>query len=194
MTSSESGFNITRWGNILDLAHTNYNNWKDGLIHILSPMRAYPIITGENPQPQPIDFHYDNMYNDWKRLTANAASMMRLSCSPTVRHIVRGIRNVGGMWKTLQTHLDPAGSWNGRHDILHQFLVCRLKENEPLTAYFTRLSNYGIQLDNTDNAITNEDFCKDILTSLPSQYAMVLMVRKHRRPIPTPQEAMHDHP
>ena len=43
----------------------------------------------------------------------------------------------------------------------------------------------------TDNAITDRDFHTQIFTSLPSQYVMILMVLKHRRPLPTPEEAMH---
>jgi len=31
-----------------------------------------------------------------------------------------------------------------------------------------------------------------IFTSLPLQYTMILMVLKHRRPLPTPEEAMHN--
>jgi len=32
----------------------------------------------------------------------------------------------------------------------------------------------------------------EIFKSLPSQYAMILMVSKHGRPFSTPEEAMHD--
>jgi hypothetical protein len=31
-----------------------------------------------------------------------------------------------------------------------------------------------------------------IFASLPSQYAMILMVLQHRRPLPTPKATMHD--
>jgi len=54
-------------------------------------MRAYPIVTGEDPEPQPLDFDHDNNYDDWKAQEAEAASMIRLSCSPEVRRIVKGI-------------------------------------------------------------------------------------------------------
>jgi hypothetical protein len=39
---------------------------------------------------------------------------------------------------------------------------------------------------------TDRDFRTQIFTSLSSQYAMILMVLKHRKPLPTPEEAMHD--
>jgi len=81
--------------------------------------------------------------------------MIRLSCSSEVRRIVKGIRNAPDMWNTPETSLDTAGSYIGRQDILRQFRSCRPREDEPLKAYFTKLSNYRIQLDHIDNAVTN---------------------------------------
>jgi len=125
------------------------------MILILSAMRAYAIITGEDPEPQPLDFNHDDNYDDWKAKEAEAASIIRLSCSPEVQRIVKGIRNPHKMWNTLETSLNTAGSYIGRQDILHQFCACRPKEDEPLKAYFTKLSNYQVQLDHTDDAITD---------------------------------------
>jgi hypothetical protein len=192
MTSSEPVFNKSRRGDIPKLTHANYNEWKDDMILILSAMRAYAIVTGDNPEPQPLDFEHDDNNDDWKAKEAEAASMITLSCSPEVRRIVKGMRNPLEMWNTLQTSLDTTGSYIGKQDILCQFCACRPKEDEPLKTYFTKLSNYRIQLDHTDDAITDRDFRTQIFTSLPSQYAMILMVLKHRRPLPTPEEAMHD--
>jgi len=155
-------------------------------------MIAYAIVTRDDPEPQPLDFNHDDDYDDWKAKEAEAASMIRLFCSPEVRRILKGMRNPHEMWNTLETNLDTAGSYICRQDILHQFRVCRPKEDEPLTAYFTKLSNHRTLLDHTDDAITDRDFRTQIFTSLPSQYAMILMVLKHRRPLPTPEEAMHD--
>jgi len=162
------------------------------MILIMSAMRAYAIGSGEDPEPQPLDFDHHDNYHDWKAKEAEAASIIRLPCPPEVRRIVKGIRNPHEMWKTLETSLDTAGSYIGRQDILRQFRACRPKEDESLNAYFTKLSNYRIQLDHTHDAITDRDFRTQIFTSLPSQYAMILMVLKHRRPLPTPEEAMHD--
>jgi len=162
------------------------------MILILSSMRAYAIVTGDDPEPQPLDFNHDDNYNDWKAKEAEAVSIIRLSCSPDVRCIIKGMRNPLEMWNMLETSLDTTGSDIGRQDILRQFRACRPKEDEALKAYFTKLSNYRIQLDHTDDAITDRDFRTQIFTSLPSQYVMILMVLKHRRPLPTPEEAMHD--
>jgi len=97
-------------------------------------MEAYAIITREDPEPQPLDFnHYDN-YDDWKTKEAEAAFIIRLSCSPEVRRIVKSIRNPHEMWNTLETSLDTAGSYIARQDILRQFCACRPKDDEPVEA------------------------------------------------------------
>ena len=155
MTSSEPAFNKTRWGDIPKLTHDNYNEWKDDMILILSAMRAYAIVTGEDPEPQPLDFDHDDNYDDWKAKEAQAAFMIRLSCSPEVRHIIKGIRNPHEMWIILETSLDTARSYISRQDIHRQFCACRPKTDEPHKVYFTKLSNYCIQLNHTHNAVTN---------------------------------------
>jgi len=64
MTSSDPAFNKTRWGDIRKLTHNNYDEWKDDMILMLSAMKAYAIITGEDPEPQPLHFYHDNNYDD----------------------------------------------------------------------------------------------------------------------------------
>jgi hypothetical protein len=125
------------------------------MILILSAMKAYAIVTREDPKPQPLDFdHYDN-YDDWKAKEAEAASMIRLSCSPEVWRIFKGIQNRHEMSNALEMSLDTAGSYIDRQDIVRQFRACRPKEDEQLKTYFTKLSNYRIQLDHTDDAVTD---------------------------------------
>jgi hypothetical protein len=124
---------------------------------ILSAMKGFTLVTGEDPEPQPLDFDHDDNYDDWKPKEAEAASMIRLSCASEVRRIVKGIPNPHQMWNTLETSLDTAGSYIGRQDIIHQFRDCQPKEDEPLKAYFTKLSNCRIQLDHTNDAVTNRD-------------------------------------
>jgi len=50
ITSSEPAFNKTRWGDIPKLTHANYDEWKDDMILILSAMKAYAIVTGDDPE------------------------------------------------------------------------------------------------------------------------------------------------
>jgi len=66
ITSSKPAFNNTRRGNIPKLTHANYDEWKDDMILILSAMGAYAIVTGDDPEPQPLDFDHDDNYDDWK--------------------------------------------------------------------------------------------------------------------------------
>ena len=94
------------------------------MILILSAMRAYTIVTGEDPELQPRDFDCDDNYDDWKAKEPKAAPMIRLSCSPEVRHIVKGMRNSLKLWNTLVTSQDTTGSYIGRRDILRQFRAC----------------------------------------------------------------------
>jgi len=155
-------------------------------------MKVYAIVTGEDAEPQPLDFDHDHHFDEWMAKEAEAASMIRVSCSPEVRRVIKGIRNPHEMCNTLEMSLHTTGSYIGRQDILRQFRACRPKEDETLKMYITKLSNYHIQLDHTDDAVTDRDLRTQIFTSLPSQYAMILMVLKHRRPSPTPKEAMHD--
>ena len=109
-------------------------------------MIAYAIVTRQDPEPQPHDFNHNDNYDDWKAKKAEAAWMIRLSCSHEERRIVKGIRNLHVMCSPLETSLDTAGSYIGRQDILRRFRVCRPKEDEPLKAYFTKFSNYCIPL------------------------------------------------
>ena len=64
-------------------------------------MRAYAIVTGEDSEPQPLDFDHNDNDDDWKAKEAEAASIIRLSCSPEVRRIVKDLRNPHEMWNTL---------------------------------------------------------------------------------------------
>ena len=61
------------------------------MIVILSAMKAYAIVTGENSEPQPIDFDPNDNYDNWKAKDADTALMIRHSCSPEVWRIVKGI-------------------------------------------------------------------------------------------------------
>jgi hypothetical protein len=162
------------------------------MILIVSAIMSYAIVTGEDPALLPLDFDHNDNYNDWKAKDAEAGSTIRLSCFSKVWRIIKGIRNPHEMWNTLETSLDTARSYIGSQDILSHFRPCRAKEDEPLKAYITMHSNYCLQPDHTDNAVTDRDIPTQIFTSLLCQYAMILIVLKHRRPLPISEEAMHD--
>jgi hypothetical protein len=111
MSSSEPTFNKTRWGDIPKLTHTNYDEWRDDMILILSSRIAYAIFTGDDPEMQPLDFDHNDNYDDWKAKEAEAMSIMRLSCSLEVRRIIKGMRNPLEMWNMLETRLDTTGAY-----------------------------------------------------------------------------------
>jgi len=126
MSSSETTFNKTRWGNISTLTHVNYDEWKDNMILILSAMRAYAIVTADDPQLQPLELNHNDNYDDWKAKEAEATSMIRVSCSPEVRHIVTGRisngsgqptsgpgwnRENGSVWFHTRSKTRTADSW-----------------------------------------------------------------------------------
>jgi len=192
MTTFELTFITSRWGNILKMTHSNNDKWKDDMILILSAMRAYTTATREDPKLQPVDVNHDEKDDDWKPEEAEAVSVIRRSYTPKVRGIVTGIQNPHEMWNTPETFMDTTIFYVGWQDILGQFHACQPMEDNPLHAHFTKLRNYCIQVVYTYDAITNQDFHMQLFTSLTSQYAMILMVLKHSRPLPRPEEAMHN--
>jgi len=192
ITSSEPALLWTKSGDIPKLTHPNNDEWKDDLILILSAMRGYVILSSDDPEPQPLDFIHNDTSDDMMAKEAEAASTIGMSCYPEVRRIVKVMRNTLEMWNTLETSLDTAGSYIGRQHILCQFRACHPNEDEPLKAYFTNHSKYHTQLDHTDDAITDRNVRTQLFTSLASQYAMILMVLNHWRPLPKPEQAMHD--
>jgi len=66
ISSSKPASNTIRCGDIPKLTHANYDKWKDNMILILSAMRAYASVTGDDSEPQPLDFDHDDNYDDWK--------------------------------------------------------------------------------------------------------------------------------
>ena len=111
---------------------------------ILTAMGGYAIVNGEDPEPQPLVFDCNLHYDDWAAKEAEATSMIRLSCSPKVRHMVKGIRNSHDMWNPLEISLDTVEFYIGRQDNFRQFHACRPKEDVPLNTYIIKLSHYCI--------------------------------------------------
>jgi hypothetical protein len=95
------------------------------MILVLSAMRAYAIVNGDYPEPQHLALDHNDNCEDCKAYEAEAPSMIRLSCSPNVRCIVKGMRNPDNKWNTLESSLDTAISYISRHDILRQAQACR---------------------------------------------------------------------
>jgi predicted hydrolase (HD superfamily) len=66
MTSSKPTVNRSKWGDILTLTHTNYDEWRDDMIPVLSAMRAYATVVGDDPEQQLLNLDHDHNYDDWK--------------------------------------------------------------------------------------------------------------------------------
>jgi hypothetical protein len=164
------------------LTHDNYDQWKQNMIVILAAMKAYAIVSWDNPEQQSLDFDHNSNDDDWKPKHSEAASVIRLYCSPDVRHIINSILHSHKMWNTLETNLESMGSHIGRGDTLREFRACRPKKDKPLKMYLAKLSISRIQLDHADDAVTDRDFRMQKSTSLPSLSTMILMVLKHRQP------------
>ena len=173
MTSSEPTFHKTKWGDIYMLNHTNYDEWRDDIIPVLSTIRAYATVSREDPEPQLLDLDQDDNFDIWNAKEAEDTSTIRLSCSAEVRRLVNGMRYPHVTWNVQETSLNTPGSYIRRQDILRQFHACRPMEDEPLKSFFIKLSNYRTQLDHTEDAITDRDVNMQIPTSLPSQYVMI---------------------
>jgi hypothetical protein len=84
-------------------------------------MRAYAIIIRDDCEQHPTDSEHEDNYDVWKAKEAEAVPMIRLSGSPIVQYIIKGIRNPHELWNTLETDLHSALSNLGRQDILHLF-------------------------------------------------------------------------
>jgi hypothetical protein len=145
-------------GDISKLTHAISDESNNNTILVLLPIRAYAIIIRAGCEQHPTDSEHEDNYDDWKAKQAEAVPMNRLSGSPKVQYIIKGISNPHELWNTLQTDLHSALSHLGRQDILHQFDAGRPKEDEPLTAYFPKHSKYHTQLTHTDDEITDCNF------------------------------------
>ncbi|KAF8241413.1 hypothetical protein K440DRAFT_680347 [Wilcoxina mikolae CBS 423.85] len=101
-TSNLPNYNKTQYGNVPLLTHHHYNLWVETIILVLKAMRAYTIVTGEEPEPQALNIDYTN----WKAQEAQAATSILLSCSLDVRTYLKGMRIPQTIWHTLQKYLD----------------------------------------------------------------------------------------
>jgi hypothetical protein len=93
MSESAPAFNKTEWGNIPLLTYLNYETWKETMTLVLEAVDAYDIVTGEEPEPPPIDIDH----HEWKIRAAKAKTTIHLSCSPAIQFLLKGLRSPGVM-------------------------------------------------------------------------------------------------
>jgi len=128
MSEPAPAFDETDWGNIPLLTYLDYESWKETMTLLLEAMDAYEIITGEEPEPPPIDIDY----HEWKIRAAEGKTTIRLSCSPAIQFFLEGLRSPGAMWTMLQAHLENSGTPVGRTTIQRKFRACSLQKDKHL--------------------------------------------------------------
>jgi len=153
---------------------------------VLEAMDAYDIVTGEEPEPPPIDIDH----HEWKIRAAKAKTTIHLSCSPAIQFLLKGLRSPGVMWTTLQVRLEDTGTHVGRTTIQRKFRSCRLQKDQTLIEYFTLLRDYRLQFIGTPQDISDDEMRTHIYNNLPEQYSTMIKILEHQIPLPTVEEAM----
>ncbi|KAF8248597.1 hypothetical protein K440DRAFT_642183 [Wilcoxina mikolae CBS 423.85] len=157
-TSNLPNYNKIQWGNVPLLTHLNYDTWVETMILVLESMRAYNIVTGEEPEHQALDIDYA----DWKSREAQAATSILLSCSLDVRTYLKGLRSPQMMWHTLTERLDNTTTLIGRTTLLRKFRATRPQKDQPLQDYFNKLRDFRHQLAGSTKAISDGELRTNI--------------------------------
>jgi len=186
MSKPAPAFNKTEWSNIPLITYLNYETWKETMTLGLEAMDAYDIITGEEPEPPPIDIDY----HEWKIRAAKAKTMIHLSCSPSIQFLRNGLRSPGAMWTMLQVRLETTETHVSRTTIQRKFQACRLWKDQTLRGYFTLLRNYRLQLISKPQDISNDEMHTHFYNHLPEPYLTMIKILEHQIPLPTVEEAM----
>jgi len=153
---------------------------------VLEAMDGYDIVTGEVPEPPPIDIDY----HEWKIQAAKAKTTIHLSCSPAIQFLLKGLRSPGAMWTTLLARLENTATHVGRTNIQCKFRACRLQKDQTLREYFTQLRDYRHQLIGSPQDISDDEMCTHIYNNLPEQYSTMIKLLENQIPLPTVEESM----
>jgi len=92
MTFSELAFNHIGKDDICMCNYTNNSKWKDNILLTLSAIWTFTIATGDDTVLQQLYFNYNDNYDIGEAKDADVASVSWLYRSPTVWHIVNGMR------------------------------------------------------------------------------------------------------
>jgi len=92
---------------------------------VLEAMDAYDIVTGEGPEPPPIDIDY----HEWKIWAVKAKTTIYLAFSPAIQFLLKDVTSPGAMWTMLQERLENTGTDIGRTTIQCKFRACRLQND-----------------------------------------------------------------
>jgi len=142
---------------------------------VLEAMDAFDIVTGEEPEPPPIDIDY----HEWKIRAGKAKTTMHLSCSPAIQLLPKGLGSPGAMWTSLQASMGNSGTHVGRPTIQRKSHACRLQKYQTLREYFTLVRDYHLQLISTPQDISNNEMRTHIYNNLPEQYSTMIKILEH---------------
>jgi hypothetical protein len=101
--------------------------------------------------------------------------MIGLPCSPMVSSVVKEMRKLCEMSNSIEITLHTTESDIGRQDLTLQFCAFQPTGDTQHIADLTKLNKYRIQLEHTEDAITDQDVWTDIFILLPVQYLKIIM-------------------
>jgi hypothetical protein len=188
-------------GTIELLESTNYATWKRQCSGVLKGIKAWRIVLGEEQQPNnPVGFTSPAVaeravYNDYMTRRDQASAIISGSCCNKVQVYVEEIDDPAEMWTVLATRMDAAGTVVGRMTLRRKFHALRPVAGEPINTYFSRLMEVKNQLIGTAEAICDAEFKTHVYTSLPSMFAVIVIILQSRADTTIPQilEALKEH-
>jgi len=175
MSNKEGSFLSKHAGPIPLLDHLNYNKWQAGIVIHLKAIKVYGIVMGSVATPVST---VDNAGSalEFDSLEAKAIGAIHASCSESAKRYLTGCKSAKAMWDVLKERLNSATSVNGRLALRKQFRDCRPASGKPLSEFISKLHDLQQQLVGSEQAIDEETFKDQLLTSLPSAYNTLIEI------------------
>ena len=107
-------------GTITLLNDTNYASWKADCEQVLHGIKAWRIVTEDEPEPENPEgmtkaaIHGCKAYQDFTTRKAQAGAIIYGSCSPEVETHLNQVQDPVSMWAILKEQMDTANTTVGR--------------------------------------------------------------------------------
>jgi len=169
-------------GTIVLLNSTNYAIWKRNCHRILEGIRAWGIVTGQEEEPNILAginaaaIAECTVHINYLDRQAQAAAIIRGSCSQEVEIELEGISDPAQMWTTLAARMDAVSTAVGRMMLLRKFRDLKPTTGEPIQTYFSQLMKIKNQLAGSDEAISDATFKTHIFTTLPMMFSVTIEI------------------
>ena len=121
----------------------------------------------QQPVQQPQD---DASYQQYQTRCDLAASYIYSSLSAEARKFLGAINEPRPMWNILKNWLNTLSREVGITRTHTNFLNDKMKDNESLSTYISRLTGYQTELMNTRKGISDEDLVTHLLTFVSTKY------------------------